>query len=107
MLKRWWSTLTNFIASFGTSLEKLAQVGHTAVPYGLVFTAFVIGGKHGMAWIGWLVAAAILGFAGYKETVMDPRPPENAPFFWNGARDLAFYCLGVALAVTAYYLGVR
>jgi hypothetical protein len=102
-----WQKLDSFIASFGTSLEKLAQVGHTAVPYGLVFTAFVVGGKHGLFWLGWIVAAAIAAFASWKEYFRDPLPPENAPWRWNGVRDLSFYMLGIAVAVIAYYAGVR
>lgn len=107
MLKSLWNKLDSFIASFGLSIEKLAQVGHTAVTYGLVFTAFVIGGKHGLSWLGWNVAGIILGFAFWKEYFRDPLPPENAPWKWNGVRDFSFYLLGAGLAVTAYHLGVR
>lgn len=106
-LRRWHSALDSFIASFGLSLEKLAQVGHTAVTYALVFTPFTIGAKHSMVWVGWIVAGAILGFAFWKEYFRDPKPPENAPWKWNGVRDFSFYLLGAGLAVLAYYLGVR
>ena len=106
-LRRWFSALDSFIASFGTSLENLAQVGHTAVSYGLVFTAFVIGAKHGLPWVGCIVAALLAGFAFWKEYARDPLPPENAPWKWNGVRDFSFYLLGITLAVTAYYAGVR
>lgn len=35
-------------------------------------------------------------FAIYLEAWVDPRNEDNAPFFWDGALDLAFYNVGMA-----------
>ena len=89
----------SFIAGFGLNTDGLAQVAHLSVAYALTFTAFVVGWAFNVWWVG-LITGFVIGVVWglWKEAVRDPKPPENAPFLWNGAKDLAFYWLGIGLA---------
>lgn len=91
--------IDSFIAGFGLNSDGLAQVGHGSVAYGLTFTAYVVGWAFGVAWAGYLVGAMLGGpWILYKEAYRDTKPPESAPFFWNGFKDACFYWLGIGLA---------
>lgn len=91
--------LDAFIAGFGTDNNKLAQVGHFSVAYGLTFTAYVVGWVFGPWWVGLIVASGLGGpWIAYKEAYRDTLPPENAPFCWNGFEDACFYWAGIGLA---------
>lgn len=91
--------LDSFIAGFGLDPNKLAQVGHFSVAYGLTFTAYVVGWCFGF-WYAGLIVGGLLGgpWVIWKEAYRDTKPPENAPFLWNGFEDAAFYWAGIALA---------
>ena len=91
--------IDNFIAGFGLNTDGLAQVGHFSVAYGLTFTAYVVGWAFNFWYAGIITGLAIGVVWGlWKEAYRDTLPPENAPFFWNGAKDLAFYWGGLAAA---------
>ncbi len=83
LLKIW-----DWVRSTGLDKNRLAQIGHLLA--GIV-TADWVGG-----W-GCLVFFSAWVFP--KEVFIDPRPPENGPFFWEGARDMGFYCLGMAVGL--------
>lgn len=92
--------LISFIAGFGVGIpDKPAQLLHFLGGYAIVFTAFVIGWVFG-PWYAGIIAGVLIGvvWGVWKEAYLDTKPPENAPFFWNGAKDLAFYWLGIGLA---------
>ncbi len=77
-----------WVMSFGLDNDRLAQIGH--------FLAGVVVGD----WFG--IYGCLIFFGAWvmpKEAVLDPRPPENAPFFWDGAKDAGFYCLGMAVGM--------
>lgn len=86
---------THFVLAMGENTEGLAQIGH--------FFAGVICAD----WFSW--QGCLVFFGGWvtpKEAVLDPRPPENAPFWptgvWygpSGARDMFFYTLGMVVGL--------
>ena len=83
----------NYIASFGTDPDKLAQMGH--------FLAGVVVAD----WFGpWGCLVFFGAWITPKEAYVDTKPPENAPFFWNGAKDMGFYCLGMGVGLVRRYL---
>lgn len=101
MAKIWlkiWSKIDQFVASFGMNKDELAQLGHLSVAYGLAYTALTL---------NFIAGCVVMGLIGgpwviWKEAIRDPKPPENAPFWWNGAKDAAFYWLGLGLAYAMY-----
>jgi hypothetical protein len=55
-------------------------------------------------------AVAVVGLlviVSLKETLFDPVEEKNAPFFWGGATDLAFYVLGIVVGSGLVYLFAR
>jgi len=91
--------LDAFIAGFGLNNDGLAQVGHFHVTAFWSLVGYVVGWAFGFWWLGLLVGGLIcIPWGIWKEVFRDPKPPENAPFFWNGAKDLAFYWAGWAAA---------
>ncbi len=79
-----------WIGTFGSDPEKVAQAAHFEA-------GFISGAVLGL--VGALIVC--VGWGIPKEAVIDPKY-EGAPFFWNGALDLAFYVVG-AVAGTVYH----
>jgi len=52
----------------------------------------------------WVALAAFEAVVAVKETAWDPRNEENQPFFWEGAKDLGAYQVGIALCLVLLYL---
>jgi len=92
--------IDNFIASFGQDNNKLAQVGHFSVAYGLVFTSYVIGWAFNFWQAGIITSFVICGpWVIWKEIFRDTKPPESDPFAWpGGLEDAIFYWSGILLA---------
>ena len=90
----------SFVAAFGKDNNKLAQVGHFSVSYGLTFTAYTVGWVFN-AWYAGLIVGAVLGgpWVIWKEVFRDTRPPESDPFAWpGGLEDAIFYWAGILTA---------
>lgn len=79
-----------WVGTFGSSLAKVADVAHFEA-------GFIAGAVLGLT--GALIICLPWGVT--KEAYIDPKY-EAAPFFWNGALDLAFYVAG-AIAGTLYH----
>lgn len=92
--------IDNFIAGFGVGIPNgPAQLLHFGITYAIVFTAYVVGWAFNFWQAGIITSFAIGVVWGlWKEAYRDTLPPENAPFFWNGAKDLAFYWGGILAA---------
>lgn len=90
------SKIRNYVGSFGSDPDKVAQAAHT------------LAGALASVILGAVGAIVVVGPWGvYKEAVIDPaKPPrgENAPFFWNGAKDLLFYVLGACAGLLYHRL---
>lgn len=79
-----------WVGTFGSSLDKVADVAHFEA-------GFISGATLGLT--GALIVCVPWGVT--KEAYIDPKW-EDAPFFWNGAIDLAFY-VGGAMAGVLYH----
>ena len=99
--------IDSFIASFGLSTNKLAQVGHFSVAYSLTFTAYVVGWSFNF-WYAGIIAGLLIGgpWVIWKEAYRDTLPPENAAFWptksvhfsQSGLFDANMYWTGIGLA---------
>lgn len=74
----------------------LAQVGHAAVPYGILLTV----GRFAGFVPAFFVAIGILVFATWKEWWFDLREEKDPPQTWKGSLlDYVFYLVGIGLAL--------
>ncbi len=80
-----------YIGTFGSDPEKVAQAAHFEA-------GFISGAVLGLT--GALIVCIPWGVT--KEAYIDPKY-EKAPFFWNGAIDLAFYVAGAAAGMVYHW----